>query len=67
MATVTWSNLLERLKEWGVALISKRTPERRRIVRFEIVFSHIHSFYVFPRLRNRNLSHIPARREYVLK
>ena len=41
MATVTWSNLLERLKEWGVALISKRMPERRRIVRFEIVFSHI--------------------------
>ena len=26
-----------------------------------------HSFYVFPRLRNWNLSHIPARREYVFK
>ena len=27
----------------------------------------LHSFYVFPKLWNRNLSHISARREYVLK
>src|SRR5699024_8107772 len=27
------------LKEWDTALISKRMPERKRIVRFEIVFS----------------------------
>ena len=26
-----------------------------------------HSFYVFPRLRNRNLSHIPVRRERRIK
>ena len=29
------------LKEWDTALISKRMPERKRIVRFEIVFSCI--------------------------
>ena len=29
------------IKEWDVALIAKRMSERKRIVRFEIVFSHI--------------------------
>ena len=29
------------IKEWDVALIAKRMPERKRIVRFAIVFSHI--------------------------
>ena len=55
------------LKEWDTALISKQMPERKRIVRFEIVFSCIHSFYVFPKSWSRNQSHIPARHEYVLK
>ncbi len=30
------------------------------------LFAGIPAVYVFPRLRNRNLSHIPARRENVL-
>ena len=38
-----------------------------RIVRSSIVLSRTSCRLDFPRLRNRNQSHIPTRREYVLK
>ena len=40
---------------------------RSRIIRFTIVLSLVSFLLVFPKSWNRNLSHIPARYEYVLK